>query len=89
MCIEWYPIASRRIQKFQKQLPGNLWARSCSFLFINWTDVAGMFVGNRGRNWNLLMVKKGIKGEICHALQSFAKPNSKYMKDYDMSTESS
>ena len=55
----------------------------------NWNDVAGMFVENRGRNWNLLMVKKGIKGEICHALQSFAKPNSKYMKDYDMSTESS
>ena len=31
----------------------------------------------------LLMVEKGIRGEICHAIQWYAKANNKYMKDYD------
>ena len=33
----------------------------------------------------LLMVKKGIRGGICHAIQRYAKGNNKYMKDYDKS----
>ena len=31
----------------------------------------------------LLMVEKGIRGEICHAIHHYAKANNKYMKDYD------
>ena len=31
----------------------------------------------------LLMVKKGIREEICHAIYRYAKANNKYMKDYD------
>ena len=31
----------------------------------------------------LLMVKKGIRGAICHAIHRYAKANNKYMKDYD------
>ena len=31
----------------------------------------------------LLMVGKGIKGEICHSIYQYAKGNNKYMKDYD------
>ena len=31
----------------------------------------------------LLMVKKGIRGEICHVIYKYAEANSKYMKDYD------
>ena len=31
----------------------------------------------------LLMVKKGIKGGICHAIHRYAKANNKYMKYYD------
>ena len=31
----------------------------------------------------LLMVEKGIRGAICHAIQWYAKANNKYMKDYD------
>ena len=30
----------------------------------------------------LLMVEKGIKGGVCHAIQ-YAKANNKYMKDYN------
>ena len=31
----------------------------------------------------LLMVEKGIRGGICHAIYWYAKVNKKYMKDYE------
>ena len=31
----------------------------------------------------LLMVEKGIKGGICHAINQYMKANNKYMKDSD------
>ena len=37
----------------------------------------------------LLMVEKGIRGEICHAIQQYAKANNIYMKDCDKNNESS
>ena len=37
----------------------------------------------------LLMVERGIRGEICHSIYRYAKANKKYMKDYDRYTESS
>ena len=37
----------------------------------------------------LLMVEKGIRGEICHAIQRYAKANNKYMKSYNNNEESS
>ena len=37
----------------------------------------------------LLMVEKGIRGEICHALLRCAKANNKYMKDYNKDEEES
>ena len=37
----------------------------------------------------LLMVEEGIRGGICHAIQRYAKANSKYMKDYDRKKKSS
>ena len=36
----------------------------------------------------LLMVEKGIKGEICYVIHRYAKANNKYMKYYDESNES-
>ena len=36
----------------------------------------------------LLMVEKGIKGEICQSIYQYAKANNKYMKDYDKNKES-
>ena len=35
----------------------------------------------------LLMVEKGIRNGICHAIHRYAKANNKYMKNYDISTE--
>ena len=37
----------------------------------------------------LLIVEKGIKRGIYHAVHQYAKPNNKYMKDYDKNKESS
>ena len=37
----------------------------------------------------LLMVEKGIRRGICHAIHRYAKPNNKYMKNYDKNVESS
>ena len=31
----------------------------------------------------LLIVEKGTRGGICQAINSYAKPNNKYMKNYD------
>ena len=37
----------------------------------------------------LLMVEKGMRGEICHYMSFwYAKANNKYMKDYDKNKES-
>ena len=35
------------------------------------------------------MLEKGIRGGICHAIHLCAKPNNKYVKDYDENKESS
>ena len=35
----------------------------------------------------LLMVEKSIRGEICHAINQYAKTNNKYMKNYDKNKE--
>ena len=37
----------------------------------------------------LLMIEKGIRGEICQATHRYAKANNKYMKNYDKNIESS
>ena len=36
----------------------------------------------------LLMVKKGIRGGICHVIHIPAKVNNKFIKDYDKIKES-
>ena len=37
----------------------------------------------------LLMIEKGFKGGIYHAIHSYEKTNGKYIKDYDKNKESS
>ena len=36
-----------------------------------------------------LMIEKGIRGGICHAIHTYAKADKKYMKDYHQDKESS
>ena len=35
----------------------------------------------------LLMVEKGIRGEICNTIHRYVKANNKYMKDYDKNNQ--
>ena len=37
----------------------------------------------------LMMVEKGIRGGMCHAIYRHVKANNKYMKNYHKNTESS
>ena len=37
----------------------------------------------------LLLVEKGIKGELFHSIHRYTKDNNKYMKKYDKNKESS
>ena len=41
------------------------------------------------KNYTLMMVEKGFRGGICHAIYRFAKSNNKYMKNYNKNIESS
>ena len=34
------------------------------------------------------MVEKGIRDRLCHFINRYAKPNNKYINDYDKSEES-
>ena len=36
----------------------------------------------------LLMIEKGIRGGVCHAIHRYATANNKYMKNYDKNIES-
>ena len=37
----------------------------------------------------LLMIEKGIRDGICHAIHQYVKAYNKYMKDYDKNKQSS
>ena len=37
----------------------------------------------------LLMVEKGIRGWVCHAIRRYGKAKNKYVKDYDKNKDSS
>ena len=37
----------------------------------------------------IIILEKGMRGGICHAIFQYPKANNKYMKDYDKNKESS
>ena len=57
-------------------VPGLAWQACLKLELLTYVDM-------------LLMVEKGIRGGMCHAIHRYAKANEKYMKNYDKSKESS
>ena len=76
-CIEIYELDSAHFLS----PPGLAW-QAC----LKKTEVELEFLNDIDM---LLMVEKGIRGTICHSIHTYAKANSKYMKNYDENIESS
>ena len=67
-------------------------AKSISVLWLAWQEglkKREVKIELLGDTDMLLMVEKGVRGGICHAIHQYAKVNNKYMKDYDKNKESS
>ena len=54
------------------------------FFISTWISMETSFEYNM-----MLMIQKGIRGGITHAIHRYAKANNKYMKNYDKNKESS
>ena len=76
-CIEIYELDPARFLS----TPGLVWQA-----FLKKTEVKLELLTNINM---LLMVEKGIRGGICHAIHRCAKADNKYMKNYDKNKESS
>ena len=57
--------------------------------FSSWISMAGSFKKKTKVKLDLLtdtdmllMIKKGIRGKICHSVLRYTNANNKYMKDY-------
>ena len=73
----------------------NIWNWSCSFLSAPGLAWQACFI-KTGVKLELLtnidmpiMIEKGIRSGICHAINRYAKANNKHMKNYDKNKESS
>ena len=68
--------------------------RSCKTFFGSWISMSRSFEKTVVKLESstdidmLLIVEKGIREEICHAIYQYAKANNKYMEDYDKNKES-
>ena len=76
MCIKVYEIDPAHFLS----APGLAWQAR-----LKKTEVKLELLTN---NDMLLMIEKGIRGGICHAIYRYAKANNKYMKNYDEKEES-
>ena len=77
MCIKVYELDPAHFLS----APGLAW-QAC----LKKTEVVLEFITNPDM---LLMVEKGIRGGICHAILRYAKANNKYMNDYSKDEEES
>ena len=77
MCIEIYELDPAHYLSG----PGLVWQACLKKIGIR-LELLGNIV-------MLLMVEKGIRGGICHAIHRYVKANNKYMKNYYKNIESS
>ena len=77
MCFKIYKIDPEK--KFSA--PGLTWLAALKKINVKFNLLTDIDM--------LLMVEKGIRGETCHSIFTYAKANNKYMSDYDKNNESS
>ena len=73
-------------------LLSNIWTGPCLILISTRISMASVFKENRNNFIVIdmsLMVEKGIRGEIWHAIHRSPEANNKYIKYYDKNKESS
>ena len=78
MCIQGYELDPAQLDLSAPGLAWQAWLKK--------TDVKLELLTNVDI---LLMVEKGIRGGICHAMHRYTKANNKYMKDYNKDEEES
>ena len=77
MCIEIYELDPAQLLP----APGIAWQACLKKTRVNLELLTDIDM--------LLMVEKGIRGEICQATHGYAKANNKYMKNYNKDVISS
>ena len=77
MCIEIYELDPAQLLS----APGIAWQACLKKTRVNLELLTDIDM--------LLMVEKGIRGEICQATHGYAKANNKYMKNYNKDVISS
>ena len=77
MCIEIYELDPAQLLS----APGIAWQACLKKARVNLELLTDIDM--------LLMVEKGIRGEICQATHGYAKANNKYMKNYNKDVISS
>ena len=76
--ITWQITFGKCFQKLKKKVLKNLSFKYCNTSFSSWSSIVLIC---------LLMVEKGCRGRICHAIHRYGKAYNKYMKDYDKNKE--
>ena len=76
MCLKLYKLDPARFLS----APGLVWQATLEKTKVK-LDILTILM--------LLMVEKGMRGEIIHSICRYARANEKYMKDYDKNKESS
>ena len=93
-CQEWYFVTSWWFENFRSRcleiyeldpvcfllVPVFSWHKCLKETKVELELLAGIDM--------LLMVEKGIRGGMCHAVHIFGEANNKYMKDYNSNKES-
>ena len=75
MCLKIYYMDPAKFLS----TPGFVWQAALRIIKVKFELLIGIYM--------LSMAEKVIRGEIRHTIDQYAKPNNKYMKDYDQNKE--
>ena len=92
-CSEQSIIVSWCIWKILKNMPGNVWVRSCLFSYCTTISMASSLKKDQSKmrffNWYWFVIngKKRYQRWKYHAIYWYVKDNNMYMKTYDKQKE--